>query len=132
VKNTTSGGYEVLHSAVNKNDQPINLEGVVFPIDDLAIGGDPVMHQRVRNTLQWVDPFQPGSPRLLDPSVPPLGRPTTSPPRCDNGIRLETARRCPHQVARVSVQAALLTGTSRITTRTPAHGTVIYRVAVAN
>ncbi|MGI5282230.1 hypothetical protein ACQEVF_02755 [Nonomuraea polychroma] len=26
---------------LGKNDQPINLEGVVYPSDNLAIGGDP-------------------------------------------------------------------------------------------
>ncbi|MGP3982511.1 glycosyl hydrolase family 95 catalytic domain-containing protein [Streptomyces sp. KR80] len=46
---------------LNKNDQPINLEGVVHPSDNLAIGGDPRMLQLARNTLQWVDPFLPGS-----------------------------------------------------------------------
>ncbi len=46
---------------LNKNDQPINLEGVVHPGDNLAIGGDPALLQKARNTLQWVDPFLPGS-----------------------------------------------------------------------
>ncbi len=46
---------------LNKNDQPINLEGVVHPSDNLAIGGDPQQLQLARNTLQWVDPFLPGS-----------------------------------------------------------------------
>jgi hypothetical protein len=49
------------NALLNKNDQPINLEGVMHPSDNLAIGGDPVTLQRVRNTLQWVDPFLPGS-----------------------------------------------------------------------
>jgi hypothetical protein len=49
------------NALLNKNDQPINLEGVVHPSDNLAIGGDPQQLQLVRNTLQWVDPFLPGS-----------------------------------------------------------------------
>ncbi|MFI6299248.1 discoidin domain-containing protein [Nonomuraea sp. NPDC050790] len=49
------------NALLNKNDQPINLEGVVHPSDNLAIGGDPAMLQLVRNTLQWVDPFKPGT-----------------------------------------------------------------------
>ncbi|WP_165396539.1 discoidin domain-containing protein [Streptomyces sp. F001] len=46
---------------LNKNDQPINLEGVVHPSDNLAIGGDPELLRLARNTLEWVDPFRPGS-----------------------------------------------------------------------
>ncbi|MFI6294933.1 discoidin domain-containing protein [Nonomuraea sp. NPDC050790] len=49
------------NALLNKNDQPINLEGVVHPSDNLAIGGDPAMLQLVRNTLEWVDPFKPGT-----------------------------------------------------------------------
>ncbi|WP_262698811.1 MULTISPECIES: glycosyl hydrolase family 95 catalytic domain-containing protein [Streptomyces] len=49
------------NALLNKNDQPINLEGVVHPSDNLAIGGDPALLRLVRNTLQWVDPFLPGS-----------------------------------------------------------------------
>ncbi|SEB31019.1 glycosyl hydrolase family 95 catalytic domain-containing protein [Streptomyces melanosporofaciens] len=49
------------NALLNKNDQPINLEGVVHPSDNLAIGGDPGLLQLVRNALQWVDPFLPGS-----------------------------------------------------------------------
>ncbi|WP_433170696.1 glycosyl hydrolase family 95 catalytic domain-containing protein [Actinoallomurus sp. CA-150999] len=49
------------NAVLNKNDQPINLEGVVYPGDNLAIGGDPELLRRVRATLQWVDPFLPGS-----------------------------------------------------------------------
>ncbi|MGW3351754.1 galactose-binding domain-containing protein [Nonomuraea rubra] len=48
------------NALLNKNDQPINLEGVVHPSDNLAVGGDPQLLQLVRNTLQWVDPFAPG------------------------------------------------------------------------
>ncbi|MEV0622302.1 discoidin domain-containing protein [Nonomuraea sp. NPDC050404] len=49
------------NALLNKNDQPINLEGVVHPSDNLAIGGDPELLRKVRNTLQWVDPFKPGT-----------------------------------------------------------------------
>ncbi|TMR90641.1 glycosyl hydrolase family 95 catalytic domain-containing protein [Nonomuraea basaltis] len=49
------------NALLNKNDQPINLEGVVRPSDNLAIGGDQEQLRKVRNTLQWVDPFLPGS-----------------------------------------------------------------------
>ncbi|WP_327583899.1 discoidin domain-containing protein [Nonomuraea sp. NBC_00507] len=49
------------NALLNKNDQPINLEGVVHPSDNLAIGGNPEQLRMVRNTLQWVDPFLPGS-----------------------------------------------------------------------
>ncbi|RSM89668.1 hypothetical protein DMH04_06770 [Kibdelosporangium aridum] len=56
INNPTKG-----NALLNKNDQPINLEGVVHPSDNLAIGGDPRMLQLARNTLQWVDPFLPGS-----------------------------------------------------------------------
>ncbi|MDP4502260.1 galactose-binding domain-containing protein [Nonomuraea turcica] len=49
------------NALLNKNDQPINLEGVVHPSDNLAIGGDPEQLRKVRDTLQWVDPFLPGS-----------------------------------------------------------------------
>ncbi|MGW0202995.1 glycosyl hydrolase family 95 catalytic domain-containing protein [Nonomuraea sp. NPDC003201] len=49
------------NALLNKNDQPINLEGVVHPSDNLAIGGDPEQLRKVRNTLEWVDPFLPGS-----------------------------------------------------------------------
>ncbi|WBB62453.1 discoidin domain-containing protein [Streptomyces sp. WMMC500] len=49
------------NALLNKNDQPINLEGVVHPSDNLAIGGDPEQLRLVRNTLAWVDPFLPGS-----------------------------------------------------------------------
>ncbi|WP_433516595.1 discoidin domain-containing protein [Nonomuraea sp. CA-143628] len=49
------------NALLNKNDQPINLEGVVHPSDNLAIGGDPEQLRKVRETLQWVDPFLPGS-----------------------------------------------------------------------
>jgi alpha-L-fucosidase 2 len=48
------------NALLNKNDQPINLEGIVHPSDNLAIGGDANMLQLARNTLEWVDPFAPG------------------------------------------------------------------------
>lgn len=56
INNPTKG-----NALLNKNDQPINLEGVVHPSDNLAIGGDPETLRKVRDTLQWVDPFLPGS-----------------------------------------------------------------------
>ena len=56
INNSTKG-----NALLNKNDQPINLEGVVHPSDNLAIGGDARLLQLVHNTLEWVDPFLPGS-----------------------------------------------------------------------
>jgi hypothetical protein len=38
------------NALLNKNDQPINLEGVMHPSDNLAIGGDPRTLQLARNT----------------------------------------------------------------------------------
>jgi len=59
----TMGGLEVIllasqinnpkkgNALLNKNDQPINLEGVVHASDNLAIGGDAQLLQLVHNTL---------------------------------------------------------------------------------
>jgi Glycosyl hydrolase family 95 catalytic domain len=63
----TVGGQTVFTMAENINgstdpavtfspgDQPINMEGTVFPGENLAVGGDPVQLQIARNTLQQMN-----------------------------------------------------------------------------
>lgn len=48
------------NALINKSDQPIMLEGVVHPSDNLAIGSDPELLQIARNTLEYINPFEPG------------------------------------------------------------------------
>ncbi|MFE5322344.1 hypothetical protein ACFQ88_27075 [Paenibacillus sp. NPDC056579] len=48
------------NALINKSDQPIMLEGVVHPSDNLAIGSDPELLQVARNTLEYINPFEPG------------------------------------------------------------------------
>ena len=43
------------HGLFEPGDQPINLEGPVFPGENLAIGGDPVQLQTALNSLQLMD-----------------------------------------------------------------------------
>lgn len=48
------------NALLNKDDQPINLEGTVFPADLYGLGDDPAFLELARNTLEYTDPFQPG------------------------------------------------------------------------
>jgi hypothetical protein len=50
VKNPTE-----YHGLFEPGDQPINLEGIVFPGENLAIGGDPTQLEIARNSLQEMD-----------------------------------------------------------------------------
>jgi len=43
------------HGLFEPGDQPINLEGTVFPGENLAIGGDPEQLQIAKNSLQEMD-----------------------------------------------------------------------------
>lgn len=55
INNTIKG-----NALINKSDQPIMLEGIVHPSDNLAIGSDPALLQIARNTLEYMNPFEPG------------------------------------------------------------------------
>lgn len=48
------------NALINKSDQPIMLEGIVHPSDNLAIGSDPALLQIARDTLEYINPFEPG------------------------------------------------------------------------
>ncbi|WP_028550803.1 hypothetical protein [Paenibacillus sp. UNC451MF] len=48
------------NALINKGDQPIMLEGIVHPSDNMAIGSDPALLQIARNTLEYINPFEPG------------------------------------------------------------------------
>ena len=56
INNSTKG-----NALLNIGDQPINLEGIVHPGDNYTIGSDDTKLQLVRNTLEYVNPFTPGS-----------------------------------------------------------------------